>query len=277
MATTSTLNELLNIDTHNRMWFHTSIGTREDFLGHEICQSLTSKKTPCQNSSSYLCKTSNLSQQYEEVYVCGMHFNKIDTQKFPIAYKKTWKSHWDEWTVIRQLHSPDTYMEHCCKLNEKYMKTCDSLKKSIQTLDNRASYIGDLDGSYPLEYERLTTILEKSPSDIGFDLYTIFNTTHREISRLRNSYLEQKKRLTQVLSLIIPEVEHFNKYNVISLIMQYQDVCSICLENVSSSNDGGQLKRCNHTFHNKCLTEWMTRKNTCPCCRILLGNLLFIL
>jgi hypothetical protein len=276
MTLTSISNDLLNDHFYDKVWFHAPLGTRETFSNHK-CQSLTTKNTSCPNNSSYLCKTLHHSQQYEQIYVCGMHFNKVDVQKFPIAYQKTWKHHWDDWTVIRQIHSPDTYMEHSYKLHEKYMKICDSLKTLLETLDSRAIQIGDLDGSYPLEFERLTTILEKRQCDIGCDLYNIFKTTHHEINRLRKAYLEKKNRLNSILSLNIPEIEYFKKMNVISLTMSRPDVCSICLENVSSSNEGGQLAQCKHTFHNKCLTKWITNKNTCPCCRTPLCKLLYTL
>ena len=42
------------------------------------------------------------------------------------------------------------------------------------------------------------------------------------------------------------------------------DRCSICFENML--NDIYRLD-CAHRFHKQCVTEWLTRKQTCPLCR----------
>jgi hypothetical protein len=60
----------------------------------------------------------------------------------------------------------------------------------------------------------------------------------------------------------------FNKVitkNVIELkIPLIKEVCSICLEKCSTET---LFTDCNHTFHKKCLTQWLKIKNTCPNCR----------
>lgn len=44
--------------------------------------------------------------------------------------------------------------------------------------------------------------------------------------------------------------------------------CSICLENLSGPKPIGLTRMaCSHVFHNRCLLEWLKRKNTCPLCR----------
>jgi hypothetical protein len=40
--------------------------------------------------------------------------------------------------------------------------------------------------------------------------------------------------------------------------------CSVCLS--SLINDISKLS-CNHSFHEKCINEWLKEKNTCPLCR----------
>ena len=55
---------------------------------------------------------------------------------------------------------------------------------------------------------------------------------------------------------------------------QCQNECSICMENVLPSN-GGHLT-CNHSFHNKCITNWFIKnKNTCPYCRTKCNTISF--
>ncbi|XP_019091476.1 PREDICTED: E3 ubiquitin-protein ligase RNF167-like [Camelina sativa] len=48
--------------------------------------------------------------------------------------------------------------------------------------------------------------------------------------------------------------------------------CSICLEHLLGSKTGGVPTRlpCSHVFHDRCLTKWFSRKNTCPMCRRVL-------
>lgn len=42
--------------------------------------------------------------------------------------------------------------------------------------------------------------------------------------------------------------------------------CGICLE-ILNANQSEITTKCNHSFHNKCLTPWLINKNTCPLCR----------
>jgi len=46
------------------------------------------------------------------------------------------------------------------------------------------------------------------------------------------------------------------------------EVCLVCLEEVT---DGFHLHcSCKNTYHEKCLTTWVSMKNTCPTCRTIL-------
>lgn len=47
-------------------------------------------------------------------------------------------------------------------------------------------------------------------------------------------------------------------------------VCQICLEPYSVGDKVAVSKynrSCDHIFHQKCITAWLRRSNTCPCCR----------
>ena len=50
----------------------------------------------------------------------------------------------------------------------------------------------------------------------------------------------------------------------ISLKSLDNSYCSVCLS--SLINDISKLS-CNHSFHEKCINEWLKEKNTCPLCR----------
>ena len=42
--------------------------------------------------------------------------------------------------------------------------------------------------------------------------------------------------------------------------------CGICLETLGA-NQCNITTKCEHSYHNKCLTHWLINKNTCPLCR----------
>jgi hypothetical protein len=43
-------------------------------------------------------------------------------------------------------------------------------------------------------------------------------------------------------------------------------VCSICIDNIEINKQQIKL-RCSHRFHPDCISQWTTRKTSCPCCR----------
>jgi hypothetical protein len=42
--------------------------------------------------------------------------------------------------------------------------------------------------------------------------------------------------------------------------------CGICLSSISSESEN-YTTRCNHKFHNKCITHWLLLNTNCPICR----------
>ncbi len=44
------------------------------------------------------------------------------------------------------------------------------------------------------------------------------------------------------------------------------DDCSICMKLMKVEKNIAELE-CSHTFHKKCINEWLAIKRTCPCCR----------
>jgi len=44
------------------------------------------------------------------------------------------------------------------------------------------------------------------------------------------------------------------------------DTCTICLETIAKGDIITDLENCCHTFHSKCIAQWLKIKNSCPTC-----------
>ena len=44
------------------------------------------------------------------------------------------------------------------------------------------------------------------------------------------------------------------------------DTCTICLETIAKGDIINDLENCCHTFHSKCIAQWLQIKNSCPTC-----------
>lgn len=53
-------------------------------------------------------------------------------------------------------------------------------------------------------------------------------------------------------------------------------VCTICLENVSSTpscrEEEQRILDCSHIFHRECIGEWLKERHNCPVCRAHVDN-----
>ena len=59
------------------------------------------------------------------------------------------------------------------------------------------------------------------------------------------------------------EINKENNFSsILTNINTNDDICPICLE----INNEKKLN-CNHCFHDKCIKKWLSKNNTCPCCR----------
>jgi len=45
------------------------------------------------------------------------------------------------------------------------------------------------------------------------------------------------------------------------------EVCPICLGDFEHGEVISSGKTCHHQFHNSCITEWLSKRTSCPCCR----------
>lgn len=48
--------------------------------------------------------------------------------------------------------------------------------------------------------------------------------------------------------------------------------CFICLEPLNAESNAITIKQCKHVFHEACLHAWVTRRKTCPACRVPMFN-----
>ena len=46
-----------------------------------------------------------------------------------------------------------------------------------------------------------------------------------------------------------------------------EDECTVCMETFCTNDQIRELPICGHTFHKKCVDEWLSLHATCPICR----------
>jgi hypothetical protein len=61
---------------------------------------------------------------------------------------------------------------------------------------------------------------------------------------------------------------YFENYKNIKNKNEVIEICSICLSN--DKNKYCEITECKHSFHIKCLIQWVKENNTCPICRIII-------
>lgn len=59
--------------------------------------------------------------------------------------------------------------------------------------------------------------------------------------------------------------EDNDRGSLISMAREETNLCSICLEDISS--DECYSLNCDHRYHRDCITRWLHRNPTCPMCR----------
>jgi len=59
----------------------------------------------------------------------------------------------------------------------------------------------------------------------------------------------------------------FNKKN-------YGEECPICLEMFGELDDISLFctLKCGHSYHRKCIIDWLSKDKSCPTCRIIVSN-----
>ena len=91
-----------------------------------------------------------------------------------------------------------------------------------------------------------------------------------KIANCDNSYIRQVS-LHDVTSQFGSSVNHHHHSKMLEPKRAKNIECCICLAGVADSNNNRKflITPCKHSFHKKCLLEWInTSKNECPICRM---------
>ena len=112
---------------------------------------------------------------------------------------------------------------------------------------------------------------EEMTGDITTVFRNIFNHMEHEMRfTARNNILSNFDNFDNLDdSIKVTLSEH--EYDNIPLKVVERGECNICLEEYD--NTTCKVLKCNHSYHDKCLKEWLTKQSTCcPICRIDVKN-----
>ena len=70
------------------------------------------------------------------------------------------------------------------------------------------------------------------------------------------------------LKININILKDFNEIGKIKKNNTNDKECAICLKKIALNKNHKVLDKCNHSFHIKCINEWLENNNNCPICRI---------
>ena len=103
-------------------------------------------------------------------------------------------------------------------------------------------------------------------------------------SNLRN-YLRSSEEMELVVILVVDEddepgpppasqadLDRLVAVNISGQEEMHHELCSVCLDGLTSGGSVSQLPSCEHTFHDKCITPWLNIHGTCPLCRKTLAS-----
>lgn len=48
--------------------------------------------------------------------------------------------------------------------------------------------------------------------------------------------------------------------------------CAVCMEGFPSGGGGGKQVACGHVFHENCLLQWLSIRDSCPVCRAIVSK-----
>ncbi|KAF6167313.1 hypothetical protein GIB67_043174 [Kingdonia uniflora] len=105
-----------------------------------------------------------------------------------------------------------------------------------------------------VQYERMweELVILRATYPINFDRYF----------RATEAYVMQN------LGIVRKESRHTTQEGLIEVcIVDDGEKCSVCFEDIKIGDVAKAIKGCSHTFCARCITEWLTRKPTCPLCR----------
>jgi hypothetical protein len=133
-------------------------------------------------------------------------------------------------SVFKRKYGPESYLEHSYAEYQLYKKQEKSLNTLLNIMDNRAMLMGDIDGGYPVNIERIDNIITTGRV-VGCDIYN-WNVSYRKILvGHRNRYIECVSTLNIFVNNRPPEVDFYINFNVLKLDFKSKSECSILLRN----------------------------------------------
>ena len=78
---------------------------------------------------------------------------------------------------------------------------------------------------------------------------------------------DNNQRLINNTSSSEINTENIEKIEKIYIDELYDKECTICLENFNENEILYELK-CKHYYHKTCIDDWLSKKRTCPLCRL---------
>ncbi|KXJ84215.1 RING finger protein 122-like [Aedes albopictus] len=95
-------------------------------------------------------------------------------------------------------------------------------------------------------------------------LATVIHFFQREANYTEYEYLQQQED---------PESfrPNYNRVTWNGPIGEDRNFCAICRACIKYNNKRKTLE-CQHSFHEKCINQWLIVKRTCPICRMVLTN-----
>jgi hypothetical protein len=128
----------------------------------------------------------------------------------------------------------------------------------------------------------ITNVNQINENDLENEIYLNHQETVQETNSEQNQNIQM---LFEIEFLMEPEnneneeeIPHFNNCNHINRILgkahyiKKDDVilkndCNICMEEYKYKQYKRILPICNHTFHKKCIDNWLKKNSSCPVCR----------
>lgn len=101
----------------------------------------------------------------------------------------------------------------------------------------------------------------------GVELTVFVKVTYTSVNVMPVPYPSNPETSLTVMRMVL--LGRMKAEELKSLNMETES-CPICLQNLVSSSKTLTRMRCSHVFHNDCLMEWLSSKNTCPLCRTVL-------
>ena len=86
--------------------------------------------------------------------------------------------------------------------------------------------------------------------------------TYEQLLQLEEGNGKVSKGLSQYEINLIQEI----KWKRPNDTTNRDDKCTICYENYIRGDKVKELKSCNHSYHSKCINQWLEKEKRCPVC-----------